>query len=176
MQLNIKPVMKLLALLMLIFMMLYFPSCVTEKKRAEICDKCPIISVSRDSIITVLKDTIIYNTTQGPILWLENPCSKLCDSVGNLKRFEKIEKKNGLKTTLSTKGNVLSIECDSDSLKQVIKGLESKYTFKEKNDVKTIENKENQKTSFDGFTRWWFYITASCFILYLIYLFVKSKL
>lgn len=149
-------------LLTILILLTFLSSCITEKKRQQICQKCPvkIEKEVHDSIIEKLKDTTIYITTQGPIQYLENPCKHLCDSLGNLKPINKQSKKNGIKSIIKKVGNSLAFDCEADSLKTVINGL--------KETIKIIKKKEiievpvchlEHKNKFDGFTYWWFWIT-----------------
>ena len=141
-----------------------FFSCVTEKQRLTICNNCAVQTASKDSLIIKLRDTTIYISQEGPIVYTPSPC----DSVGNLKPINKVEKKNGITTKIKTIGNLLIVECDIDSLKQVIIGLReiASYHRKESSFIKYIPCK-NEKTRFDGFTFWFFWITMPVMVVYL---------
>ena len=150
-----------------IIAVLLLSSCVSEKKRAQICNTCPI----KDSIVfkeTIkLKDTIIYIDQPGPIQYLENPCKILCDSLGNLKKFEIKKKENGITGTIKSVGNSIAFDCAADSLQAVIKGLQEKETFKsEKNNIVRYEDcKRDHRNGFDGFCKWYFFITAAFLLI-----------
>jgi hypothetical protein len=104
-------------------------------------------------------------------IYLENPCKLLCDSLGNLKPFTKTEKKNGLKSTVKSVGNVLVVECETDSLKARIQYLEHHTIDVEKSHTENTVQKPcelEHRTKFDGFTWWWFWITASILALWIL--------
>jgi hypothetical protein len=91
----------------------------------EICSHCPV----KDSVSYVTKtevkykDTTIYITQQGPIQYLENPCKLLCDSLGNLKKFEITKKENGIIGTIKSVGNTIAFDCKADSLAKELAAL-----------------------------------------------------
>jgi hypothetical protein len=150
--------------------------CVLTKKQknnflAKYCErKDSIVYVKKDSI--VFKDTTIYvPTIVNTPIYLENPCKLLCDSLGNLKPFIKTEKKNGLKSTVKSVGNVLVVECETDSLKARIQYLEHHTIDIEKSHTENTVQKPcelEHRTKFDGFTWWWFWITAGILTLWIL--------
>ena len=162
----------LLTLLVLVTM----TQCVLTKKQkdnflAKYCErKDSIVYVKKDSI--VFKDTTIYiPTIVNTPIYLENPCKLLCDSLGNLKPFIKTEKKGGLKSTIKSVGNVLVVECETDSLKARIQYLEHHTIDIEKSHTENTVQKPcelEHRTKFDGFTWWWFWITASILALFIL--------
>lgn len=139
-------------------------SCVlTQKQQTRFLAKhC----VGSDSTIinhdVIFKDTTYYITTQGPIQYLENPCKKLCDSLGNLKPFSMVEKKNGIKTTIKSIGNSISINSETDSLaaKAKLKTTTNTTTSKAVKIVKEYCQREHC-TGWCGFTNYWFWISSS---------------
>ena len=160
----------------LLLVLTIFSSCVLTKKQknnflAKYCErKDSIVYVKKDSI--VFKDTTIYvPTIVNTPIYLENPCKLLCDSLGNLKPFIKTEKKNGLKSTVKSVGNVLVVECETDSLKARIQYLEHHTIDIEKSHTENTVQKPcelEHRTKFDGFTWWWFWITAGILTLYIL--------
>lgn len=116
-------------------------SCVATKKQREkfLRENCTIASVKEFKDSISLKETVkhdsIYVSVEGPIKYLPSPCEKLCDSLGNLKPFNQENKKNGIKQSLYSVGNVLVQECDVDSLLKVNKTL-----------TKEIDRYHNEKT------------------------------
>lgn len=155
-------------LLLLLIPILLNVSCVTEKKRQKICQKCPvkIEKEIHDSIIEKLRDTTIYITTQGPVQYLENPCKTLCDSLGNLKPIKIENKKNGIKSTITTVGNSLVVNCETDSLKAVISGLKETLRITKEKEIKEVPVCHlEHKTWFDEYTFWWFWITLAIFVI-----------
>ena len=160
----------------LLLVLTIFSSCVLTKKQknnflAKYCErKDSIVYIKKDSI--VLKDTTIYvPTIVNTPIYLENPCKLLCDSLGNLKPFIKTEKKGGLKSTVKSVGNVLVVECETDSLKARIQYLEHHTIDIEKSHTENTVQKPcelEHRTKFDGFTWWWFWITASILALFIL--------
>ena len=151
----------LLATLLLLTLL---SGCISEKKRQKICLECPvrIEKEIHDSIIEKIRDTTIYITQQGPIQYLENPCKTLCDSLGNLKPIKVESKKNGIKSTITTVGNSLAVNCEADSLKAVINGLKEIIRIRKEQEVKEVPVCHlEHKTWFDELTFWWFWITLS---------------
>lgn len=150
------------SLLITLLLLTFLSSCITEKKRQKICLECPvkIEKEVHDSIIEKLKDTTIYITTQGPTQYLENPCKNLCDSLGKLKPIKVEAKKNGIKSTIKTVGNSLVVECETDSLKAVIRGLKETIRIRKEQEVKEVPVCHlEHKTWFDELTFWWFWVT-----------------
>jgi hypothetical protein len=156
------------SLLITLLLLTFLSSCITEKKRQKICLECPvkIEKEVHDSIIEKLKDTTIYITTQGPTQYLENPCKNLCDSLGKLKPIKVETKKNGIKSTIKTVGNSLVVECETDSLKAVIRGLKETIRIRKEQEVKEVPVCHlEHKTWFDELTFWWFWVTLIILLL-----------
>jgi hypothetical protein len=170
---KIKVLMIIISLIAAIFML---TRCVATKKQkanflAKHCERKDSISyVKKDSI--VYKDSLIYipQIINTPI-YLENPCKLLCDSLGNIKKVNIVTNKGGLKSTLKTVGNSLIFECETDSLKARIKWLEHNQIITEKshteNTVK-IPCELKHRTGFDGFCRYYFFITFSLILIVLL--------
>lgn len=137
-------------------------SCVSEKKRAEICRTCP----QKDSVSVIRKDSIVYRdsivffTLAGDTVKIASPC----DSSGKLKAFVQIKKKNGLVTTLKSDGKTLEASCAADSLMAVIEKVRADhYAYINSSHSSTIKLPcENERTSFDGFCRWVTYFVLIC--------------
>lgn len=166
-------------LLTAILLLTFLSGCITEKKRQKICQTCPvkIEKEVHDSIIEKLKDTTIYITQQGPIQYLENPCKTLCDSLGNLKPIKIESKKNGIKSTIKSVGNTLAVECETDSLKAVINGLKETIRITKEKEIKEVPVCHlDHKTKFDGFTFWWFWITACAIAIKFVVNKIQSKI
>lgn len=159
--------------LLIISLLVVISSCVVTKKQrenflAKHCERKDSISyVRKDSI--VYKDSLIYvpNIINTPI-YLENPCKTLCDSLGHIKKVNIVTNKGGLKSSVKTIGNSLIFECETDSLKAKIKWLEHNLTITKnshtENTVK-IPCELKHRNSFDGFCRWYFYITFAIILL-----------
>jgi len=147
------------SIIAIIILMCMF-SCVTEKQRMKICRNCP----TRDSIIIkesiVKKDTTIYviQEVSTPI-YLDNPCSLLCDSLGRLKPVFIKEKKNGISKTISTENNQLKFDCKADSLEVVLKGMiTERNKSSETHSTKIIETFRT--------TQWQDFLIVSAYIFY----------
>ena len=138
--------------------LLLLSSCLTQKKVAKICARCPVNSVTKDSIVIVKRDTTIYITHRE----VEYRDTIICDPSGKVEDFRKTVSSGGIKATISMKSNKLKVVCETDSLYQVIKGLISERSqWSKVSNTKVVEvcTKEH-KTKFDGFTFWWFWITS----------------
>lgn len=139
--------------ILLLLLPILLTSCITQKKRLKICATCPVATIMVDSII--VKDTAIYIVQKGEIEYIESPCAELCDSFGNLIPFIRESTSNGIKTTIKTIGNVLTVECEVDSLKAIITLLE-----RQRSSIITLPpvEVERKKTSLEKFQGYWFWI------------------
>lgn len=161
--------------------MIVLTACVATKGQKErfLAKHC----VGSDSSSVVAKDSIVekHDTLKlsipGPIQYLENPCKVLCDSLGRLKPFKISKKENGIKGSVFSVGNSIGFKCDFDSAKIA-------YAYTEHHSRKTTISKTviqkpcdlEHRTKFDGFTYWWFWITASIYALYIIIKICKKYL
>lgn len=105
--------------ILVIIVLMCFASCKAYKDK--ICMSCPTKTIIKDSIWikeTVRVDTH-YKSVPGPVQWLKSPC----DSNGNLKPINIVTKKNGLKSTIKSVGNDLHVNCDADSLQELVTTL-----------------------------------------------------
>jgi len=103
----------------LIGLMFFLSSCVTEKKRLEICKSCPVKITVKDSIRVEVRERPVQLWVHDTVNWfLPNPCAQLCDSFGNLKKTNITVRGNkGAQVNLISKGNTLYFETIIDSLK-----------------------------------------------------------
>jgi hypothetical protein len=162
--------------LLSLLIILSLSQCILTKKQkdkflAKYCErKDSFIYIRKDSI--VVKDTTIYiPTIVNTPIYLENPCKELCDSLGKLKPFFKSQSKNGIKSTVKSVGNSIVLQCETDSLKARIQYLEHYITNIEKSYTENTVEKScelEHRTKFDGFTWWWFWITASIIVLFVL--------
>lgn len=142
----------------ILFLVILLSSCLTQKQRDKVCKNCPV--QIHDSIIEKLVEVPIYMPPiQGPILYVENPCSKFCDSLGNLKPFYIEKEKDGIKTTVTSNTITNSLEINS------VKKADSTKVFvptKEKYQKVTIPARCTLKhrSKWDYFTEVGFYIFA----------------
>lgn len=149
----------------IILLALLLTSCLTQKQRNKICNECP---VRTDSIVItterlVIRDTTIYITDKV----VSYRDTLFCDSTGIIKPFLRVVKSNGIKATVQVKNNNLTVDCETDSLKLVISNLVKEREILVKNsNTKTVQLPcTNERTKFDGFTYWWFIITAGVFVV-----------
>jgi len=75
---------------------------------------------------------------------------------------------NGVRSTITGVGKRLVFKCETDSLKEVIKLLKQKVNtphFKTITREVPARCEKEHKTSFDGFTNWFFYIVGGFILL-----------
>lgn len=138
-----------------------FTACVTEKQRQKICFTCPSNTEIKDSIVfkTVTVPVVIPGAP-GPTLYLENPCKYLCDSLGNLRKVNINLCHKGQNLNINRLGGGLLV---NTSIKDTTRSAEVQqkeiYRNEHKDIIKYVPC-ANERTSFDGFCRIWFYITA----------------
>lgn len=162
----------LLVAVALIFLILN--SCVTDRAYKRILSECPVrdSSATSKTIVKERYDSLIYITEAGPVLFLENPCASLCDSFGNIKVFAITKKTNGIKSTLKSDGKILMTECNVDSLKLIIEGLNtvitvSKEAFEERIKTITICDETWWQVAY-RWSAWFLYLSLAITILFLI--------
>lgn len=154
---------------------LLFFSCISEKKRSEICNSCP----SKSEIVykDKYRDTTIFvESIELEPFYMPNPCANLCDSFGNLIALhEVIKNKKGNYMTVSTSKSGVFFSTKIDSLKAVIKVLE-----KNRNEVKEIMIKEDCKrkhtSPLDFFFLYSSYIFYVILLIYLIFKLIKTNM
>lgn len=169
---------------LLILVVLFNTACITDKKRAEICATCPIVTevttIKKDSSWTkeIVKHDTIYRSVSGPTLIIPGPCDSLCDKNGKLKPFYKETKKNGIKTRLytDTLKNKLIADCSEDSLMLVNKTLiiEINRLITESESTKEILPARCERAHKDWLDKWdrpWFVISCGLILGYLIFKF-----
>jgi hypothetical protein len=153
-----------------LFSMLFFASCVTEKQRQKICRNCSVKDSTVYKETIKIKDTTIFITQKSEPIFLEN----ICDSLGILNFKNKVFKSNGLKTTFKKVGSSLMISCEADSLKKIIQLKELQINNLSKS-TKIIEIPcKDERTSLDGFYKWFSIIVICIILIYLIFKFIKS--
>lgn len=161
--------MRILALICIVL----FSSCsgFKEARRVAKCKKFDCIqevkTVIKDSV--VYRDTTLYITQKGAVEYIENPCSELCDSFGNLKPFKRETRQNGIKTIIKTIDNTLVVECDVDSLKAIITGLRDTYHSEVITEVVTPKKDSKWKIAFDLIKSVWFFLSFLGLFLYIGY-------
>jgi hypothetical protein len=161
-------------IIILLIAVLGLSSCVTEKMRAKICNNCSAKTVVKDSIYQVqCWDTVRLAPIAGPVIYLQNPC----DSLGHLKPVLITKTKNGVKGTVNSLDNTIVFTCETDSLKAYIQTLKEKYVFNKKNEseVKYLPCK-SERTKFDGFTFWWFWITLVALVAFFVIKILRTYL
>lgn len=151
--------------------------CITEKKRREICNTCTSSSIKKDSVVYRI-DTfnILIPSEDGPIIYLDNPCKDLCDSLGRLKQISTITKKNNQVITIKNNNGKLVIESSTkDTTINKTFGRKEVFSSERKTDIKWIECKKEHRNAFDGFCKWFFYIVSPILALYGIFKIYKLK-
>ena len=166
--------MKNLPKLLLLLSVALLSSCITQNRRARICAECPVNSITKDSIVFVKRDTTIYITHRE----VEYRDTIICDPSGKVNDLRKVVAGGGVKATISIKNNKIKVVCETDSLYQVIRGLISERSqWSRTSSVKVVKVCEKEhKTAFDGFTFWWFIITAGVLVLKFGWKYLKSYL
>lgn len=166
-QVNPRKIATLILMCIAAFILLILSSCVTEKKRLEICNTCPAKTITKDSVWEhLVHDTLSLPPIAGPIQYLENPCKELCDSMGRLKPFVRVEKKNGITNTIKTVGNSLAFSSDADSIIAYTSHKEKEaFHKKEESLINYVYCGLDHTTTFDGFCRWFFYIVGSFYVI-----------
>lgn len=165
-------------LILLLISAVLITSCITEKKRLKICNTCASVSSRHDSIV-YKRDTVKIELPgkPGPVVFLENPCKLLCDSLNHLKNVNINTVKNGQNLHISTQGGGLNISTETkDTLAEV--PVMNKETYHEQKDVeqKFIECKRDHRTDFDGFCRMFFWIIAPLLVLYGVFRWYRNKI
>lgn len=158
-------------ILSIIVSLFLFCSCVTEKQRARICNSCASVSLKKDSIVYKIDSVKVeIPGKDGPIVYLENPCQNLCDSLGRLKNVNIITKKNGQIVKINTQGNGINISTHTKdtAIKAPVIKKES-YSRQKDVEVKYEVCKRDHKTSFDGFCNWFFYIVGPLIGFYIFF-------
>lgn len=167
----------LLAVIFALCLCPLFFSCISEKKRAEICRTCQrndsVRVVKKDSIS--YRDSILFFTIEGPERWIPSPCDRFCDSLGRLKPIHIKVKKNGIVAELKSKGDSLLLSARADSLEAEIKKMRVDHF----NEIEFYKNSviqlpcENERTSIDGFFKWSALIFYACVIIVILGLVIR---
>jgi hypothetical protein len=162
-------------ILYIILIAVVITGCITEKKRAEICSKCP----NKTEIKTVVKDSIYY--IERDSLVILPPDSSLiemllkCDSIGRVS-IESMRQKDGtrIKTKIVFKDNILKLTSLNDSI-QVLNKIISKYkeTSADSSFISQATITINKCESWwHTLFMWWFCLT---FTIIIIYIFIKLR-
>lgn len=129
----------------------------TERGKNFIATHCN----GSDSVVTnhevIFKDTTLYITERGETIYIPSPC----DSI---KPISIVKKKNGLTSTVKTIGNVISFDCEADSLRAVIKTLERRSTSARKERI--VIEKPCELDHISG-TKWAFIRIGQWFLVFL---------
>jgi hypothetical protein len=103
----------------------------------------------------VYKDTTLYISSPKDSIIINNPCDTIIHIV---------KKQNGLKMAVNSSKGKLTFTCEADSLKAVIKTLQ---TTKAKYQLRTIEKKVNELTKWQSFLIVSAYIFFTILLIYL---------
>lgn len=99
----------------LILLCILLTSCITQKKRREICNECKVVQLDsiyiKDTVVKVNSDTAFIETKLD------------CDSLGNVRMVE-INQLNGKLISMQAKlkDNTLRIISKTDTIKVYVKG------------------------------------------------------
>ncbi len=145
-----------------------FSSCQAYKKK--ICLQCPTRTEIKDT--TIYKETVKYDTSYfsipGPTITVESPC----DSLGRLKSFKVVEKKNGLISTVQNIGGNIVADCNADSLMKVNKEL-TKEINQFRSEIREVPHCDLEHVSkMDSF----FIILGRIFLVFLFLLLIRLVL
>jgi hypothetical protein len=157
----------------LIAMITTWSGCVTEKKRAKICQTCVMESKRTDSTLVTVKERTVGVAVPGPTLYmaLPNPCAELCDSLGKLKDGVHIKVPGAVKGTrggtIFTRGDSLHVRCEADSLRAVITAKDSLIKK-----LVTIENTVAARCDLEHVTKWDSFFIITGRILWIILIIV----
>jgi len=157
--------------LTIITAILLLSGCITEKKRAKICSTCPSLITFKDSIREVItnRDTTIYITRSGDSIYIP------CDSL----KYKKVFKRNGLKLTVTKDIKGIEANCEADSLKAVITGLNKEITrVTKESETKTIiaHCALKHQSGFDKFCQYVFWFDCVLLIILVLIFYLKSKI
>src|SRR5690349_6230086 len=96
------------------FMLIYFISALVSfiltLSSCKTCEPCLVKTETKDSIVYRI-DTVKIPIAgkPGPVIYLENPCKLLCDSMGRLKNVNIVTKKNGQTLNFVSVGSGLQL-------------------------------------------------------------------
>ena len=107
------------SLIVALFCIGVFTSCISEKKRNEICRTCQ----HSDSVSVVKHDTVIMRDTTVYFTFLGDTISTPCPTHDTVI----IKKNGGIVTKVIYKDKTVQCICQDDSLKLVIAKINSKY-------------------------------------------------
>lgn len=138
-------------ILLIIFVLVAFSNCVTEKQRLKICQGCPVKIETKDSIVERIVE-VPADPVPGPTVYIKNPCQDLCDSLGRIKDFEIKKEEHGITTTIkgNSKTNELEVTSNADSLKLKAKVRDHFREVKKEVPVCHLDH----VSSWDKFCRW----------------------
>jgi hypothetical protein len=144
--------------LVLIFLLC---GCVTKRKLDKLCELCP----RKDSIVEkIIEVDKVLPPVPGPTVYIDNPCTELCDSLGRLKQFEIHKEENGIKTTVRTNTLTNSLEIESKKGPDTIK---VQVPCKEKYTTVEAKCKLSHRSKWDYFTEIGFYILGGTVVVFL---------
>ena len=151
-------------------------SCVTEKKRLKICQSCTVKSERHDSIVEkIVEVPVLIKGEAGPIVYLDNPCKLLCDSLGRLKNVSIQSKKNNQTINIVSNGNGLHIDARTEDT-IVKKEVKQKEVYNKTVDTQVKQMPcANEQTGWEQFCEIGFYIYSVYIIAVYGYKFIKKR-
>lgn len=168
----------IIRLITILISLLVLTSCLTEKKRQEICSACPV--VIKDSIREVIKttsfDTTLFISTLGKDIMFDysGDCCSVMDSLfaqmgrsdGTITAVD-----NGIKSSIFKKDKKIVFRCEADSLRAIIKGLRTTIeTTKSKVETKVLPAPKCEKPHkdwLDKYDRPWLFISLGALLLFI---------
>lgn len=160
----------LLLIIFVISMIICLSGCISQKQIDKICQTCPRHDSTVIKEVTKIEryDSTIFITQIGEPIYLENPCSELCDSFGKLKPVYIKKKNKGITTTIKNNAGKLEVDCDVDSLKEVIKGLNIERTLIKESFLERFKIiNECTETWFQKTYKYFFWVVLSALVLIL---------
>ena len=162
----------------LILIGLFLFSCISQSKIDKICKTCPTKTYDSIREVIRIKERIVevpvpYKDTT--VTDGDNLCKLLCDSAQKIIDGQKIviKGKNGSKTTFKTDKGKVSLIHENDSLKALLKSIDTtKSTIEIKKEVIESKCEKNHLKWFDPICRWF---TLIALVLIGLYLFLKVK-
>jgi hypothetical protein len=148
-------------LIYIILAAILISSCITEKKRNEICSQCPAKTIEKivikDSIITINRDSLVILPEDSSTIEM----LLKCDSIGKV-YIELMKQKDGkhIRTKIVFKDNILQIKAFNDSI-AVLHKIIDRYKEVRSDSVATTTKIVYECHSWKhNLLKWWFYITV----------------
>ena len=157
----------------ILFSVLLFSACVTERKRAKICETCPEKEIKEVETTETTRDSISLDTISEPadsaFYWLYLQCKD-----GSKPEIKEEAKKDGKRTktskTYNEKTGKLVFKCNSDSLQKEIE-IKNKIIERLKRESLTKTHKPSTK----GMVVWYYALIISILTFIIGFVYGKYK-